>query len=193
MGRPSNREQKRREILKAFATVLADHGYAGATIAAVAREAGISPGLVHHHFDSKEDLLDSLLRELLVRFRARSVEFGRLNGETLPLAVYVDAALKLDSSSDTIAARCWVGLFSEAIRSPALFRKVRRMLDDEVTTIRRLSANELDDSQASSILAFVIGALVFGAFAPRKVGGFAAPALHQIVEAMTAANRRPRA
>src|SRR5262249_1322148 len=61
MGRPSNREQRRREILQAFAKVLADHGYAGATIAAVATEAGVAPGLVHHHFESKAELTGSLL------------------------------------------------------------------------------------------------------------------------------------
>src|SRR5262249_8644759 len=50
MGRPSNRAKRREEIVRAFAKVLANHGYAGATIAAVAAEAEIAPGLVHHHF-----------------------------------------------------------------------------------------------------------------------------------------------
>ena len=44
MGRPSNRAERRAQILAAFATVLADHGYAGATITAVANEAGLTPG-----------------------------------------------------------------------------------------------------------------------------------------------------
>src|SRR5262249_4846750 len=71
MGRPSNRDQRRSEILAAFERVLATHGYAGATIAAVAAEAGIAAGLVHHHFESKEELLAALLRQLTLRFRER--------------------------------------------------------------------------------------------------------------------------
>jgi Bacterial regulatory proteins, tetR family len=70
MGRPSNRLEKRREILDAFARVLADHGYAGATIASIALEAGIAPGLVHHHFDNKAELLSGLLQDLVSRFRS---------------------------------------------------------------------------------------------------------------------------
>lgn len=58
------------------------------------------------------------------------------------------------------------------------------MLDEEVAPIRRLSEDQLDDHQASAILAFVVGSLVFGAFAPRKVTGFAAPALQDIVSSM---------
>jgi hypothetical protein len=52
-----------------------------------------------------------------------------------------------------------------------------------------LSEVRVDDHAASAILAFVIGSLVLGAFAPRKVAGFAAPAL----EAFIAAQAEPRA
>jgi hypothetical protein len=34
-------------------------------------------------------------------------------------------------------------------------------------------------------MAFVLGSLVFGAFAPRKAAGFAAPALKSFIRAMT--------
>jgi hypothetical protein len=37
------------------------------------------------------------------------------------------------------------------------------------------------------VLAFVVGALVMGAFAPRKTAGFAAPSLHRLVAALGAA------
>lgn len=71
MGRPSNREARRSEIVAAFARVLADHGYAAATMSAVASEAGIPPGLIHHHFKDKDDLLSTLLETLISGFRDR--------------------------------------------------------------------------------------------------------------------------
>jgi TetR/AcrR family transcriptional repressor of bet genes len=181
MGRPSNREARRAEILDAFARVLADHGYAGATIAAVATEAEVAPGLIHYHFDDKEDLLASLLSDLVGRFRAHV----RDREESDSLLAYVDGALRLDERADITAARCWVGLFSEAIRNPTLFKRMRSLIDAEITTIQTRSGDRLDAHQAGAVLAFIIGALVLGAFAPKKTKGFAAPGMRQLIRAMS--------
>ena len=181
MPRPSKRAERREQIVAAFARVLANHGYAGATIAAVAAEAGVAPGLVHHHFDSKHELLHALLDDLVMRFRARVRAY---EGEHDRLLAYVDGALKLDDRADVSAARCWVGLFSEAIRDPDLFRQFRRLIDAEIQSIEERSGHRLTAQQAGSVLAFILGALVLGAFAPRKTAGFAAPGLRRLIGAM---------
>lgn len=181
MGRPSKRQQRRAQIVAAFARVLAEHGYAGATIAAVAAEAGLAPGLLHHYFDDKEEMLAALLDHLVARFRERVQAAER---EEDPLRAYGDGALRLDHTSDVIAARCWVGIFSEAVRSPALFARVRRLLDTEIAAIQRRSGDALDTAEATAILAYIIGSLVTGAFAPRKAAGFAAPGLARLIEAL---------
>jgi len=180
MGRPSNRLQKRAEILKAFTRVLADHGYAGATIAAIALEAGIAPGLVHHHFDDKAELLRGLVHDLVSKFRQR-VQHYEPNQD--PLLAYVDGALKLDERADLIAAKCWVGVLAEAVRNKALFLQMRTLLDSEISSIEHRSRGRLSTEQAGAVLAFIIGALVLGAFAPRKTKGFAAPGLRALVAA----------
>lgn len=46
-------------ILSAARDEFAQHGWAGATIRAVARGAGVDPALVYHYFGSKEALLDA--------------------------------------------------------------------------------------------------------------------------------------
>lgn len=183
MGRPSNRDQRRRELLAAFARVLAEHGYAGATIAAIAREAGVAPGLVHHHFESKEELLSGLLDRLMATFRLR-VRTYEAGGDAL--LAYVDGALRLDETSDVIAARCWVGVLAESVRSPQLFARVRRLIDAELAALRSRSRGALSEGDACAVLAFIIGALVLGAFAPRKTAGVAAPALRKLVAALRA-------
>jgi TetR/AcrR family transcriptional repressor of bet genes len=132
MGRPSNREERRSEIVAAFAQVLAESGFAGATIAQVAAKAGYAPGLLHHHFAVKDELLDALLSTLVAAFRARVR--GYESAESRLLA-YVDGALKLDAQADVTAARCWVGVFAEALRNPGLFARVRRLLDAEIGSI----------------------------------------------------------
>jgi TetR/AcrR family transcriptional regulator, transcriptional repressor of bet genes len=183
MGRPSNREERRREILGAFARVLANHGYAGATIAAVATEAGVAPGLVHHHFENKAELLSALLRNLVSRFRQR---VNRYEGGGDKLLAYVDGALKLDEHADLVAARCWVGVFAEAVRDPTLFAQMRRLIDTEIGVIQERSGGKVSAQEAGSVLSFVIGSLVVGAFAPRKTAGFAAPGLRRFVAALRA-------
>lgn len=183
MGRPSKREERRKEILEAFAQVLANHGYAGATIAAIAEEAGVAPGLIHHHFKGKDELLTCLLDQLVVDFRERT---RAEEGEGLP--AYADAALRLRGTAGIDGARCWVGLFAEAVRDPTLFRKMRRVLDTEVSLIQARSGGTLSAQQSSGVMAFIVGALVFGAFAPTKTRGFAAPCLHEILGAFALAN-----
>ena len=183
MGRPSVRERRRAELLAAFARVMAEHGYAGATIAAVAAEARVAPGLVHHHFADKADLLATLLGDLLARFRRRmhAIEAG-----ADPVAAYGAAAVRLDADADTVAARCWVGVLAEAVREPSLFAQVRRLVDSEIDVIRRRSSYRFSSQDAGAVLAFIIGALVLGAFAPRKTAGFAAPALEKLIAALAA-------
>lgn len=181
MGRRSNRGERRADLTAAFARVLAEHGYAGATIAAVGLEAGVAPGLVHHHFADKGDLLESLLEDLMTRFRRRT---RVLDGRGDPLDAYLTAAVGLDDTADAVAARCWVGLLAEAVRNPTLFAQVRRLVDTEIEAIRRRSGDRFSSRDAGAVLAFVIGALVLGAFAPRKTAGFAAPALRILVEAL---------
>lgn len=177
MGRPSNREARRAQILAAFAQVLAAHGYAGATIAAVAAEAGVAPGLVHHHFESKAELLSALLRSLVAAFRERVRQRGA------GVLAYVDAAVALDDRADVSAARCWVGVLAEAVRDPALFRQVRRVIDAEISALQRADAR-LSPHDAGALLAFILGSLVLGAFAPQKVAGFAAPGARRLLRGL---------
>jgi len=183
MARRSVRDERRAEIVEGFARVLAEHGYAGATIAAIAEKTGVAPGLVHHHFTDKSDLLESLLDTLLARFRSRIRLF---EDSDQSLNAYAEAAISLKKGVDIVAARCWVGVFAEAVRSPRLFARMRRLVDSEIETIRRRSSNRLDTADAGAVLAFIIGALIVGAFAPRKTAGFAAPALETLIDALIA-------
>ncbi len=169
---------RRAELARAFVRVLGIHGRGGATIASVAAEAGVAPGLVHHHFASKEELYEAAIDELVSSFRLRE----KSRGSTLE--AWADAALTLDDRSDVTAARAWVGLFAEALTNPHVFAKVRRMLDAEIAHVERRAADSLSTSDASAAVAFVVGSLVLGAFAPRKTAGFAAPALRRLLAAL---------
>lgn len=65
---------KRKQILDAAIRVFADHGYHGARVGDIARDAGVAHGLVYHYFASKDELLQTIFVEnwgaLIARFRA---------------------------------------------------------------------------------------------------------------------------
>jgi hypothetical protein len=52
--------------------------------------------------------------------------------------------------------------------------------------VERRSQGSLSTADASAVVAFVVGALVFGAFAPRKTAGFAAPSLRKMLRGLHA-------
>lgn len=62
-------ERKRQRILEAAGLCFARDGYAKATVEEIARQAGVSKGLVYVHFESKDELLDAVLEETLREWR----------------------------------------------------------------------------------------------------------------------------
>ena len=56
MARPSNTEERRQQIVEGLLRVMAERGYERASIAEIAKAAGLSPGLVHYHFTEKQEL-----------------------------------------------------------------------------------------------------------------------------------------
>lgn len=183
MPRPSNRHTRRTEILEALERVLARAGLGGATVEAIAHEADLTPGLLHHHFEDKEELFAELVRTLQARFR-EAADGRDLRGR-------LDAALALQGEPGMRAARAWVGLFAEALRNRTLLETMRRGLRSE---LRRVDAalieaglnREEAERGAAGLVAFVLGALVFGALLPRTRSGFAAPLAQRLVEALLA-------
>src|SRR5215210_642453 len=103
MARPSNRIERRREILDAFRMVMAERGYTGATIAEVARTAGMRQGLVHYHFESKLAILLALLDELAKGIEARVA--ARFSGRSPhdALKAFIDAHVATGDDADPSA------------------------------------------------------------------------------------------
>lgn len=180
MPRPSNRPQRRRELALAYERVLARHGVGGATLAKVAEEAEVAPGLIHHHFEDREDLLLEVIRQLARRFR-RSLPEATEPERTL--VAYVDAALSLRGPARPVTARAWVGVLAEAIRSRRVARLLRRALRAELDRLARLLVDAglsepAAERAAAGVLSGILGALVFGALFPTRARGFAAPWVH---------------
>lgn len=64
MARLKIRDHRRNELIDATIASIATHGLGDTTLSTIAAEAGVSPGLVNHYFDGKEELFEATLRHL---------------------------------------------------------------------------------------------------------------------------------
>jgi len=119
MGRPSNKTERRGQISDALMRVMAKTGYAGASVATVAREAGLTPGLVHYHFKSKLEILLHMLEGILQDHHGRLSAAIERAGDAprAQLMAYLDVHLATGASADPDAMASWVMLGAEAIRN----------------------------------------------------------------------------
>ncbi|MEI7599352.1 MAG: TetR family transcriptional regulator [Aestuariivirga sp.] len=68
--RKATRPVRRQQLIDSTIAVLARKGYAGLTVADVAKEAGLSAGIVIFHFNTKDELLAAVLGALAAEYRA---------------------------------------------------------------------------------------------------------------------------
>jgi AcrR family transcriptional regulator len=88
--RPREDLTARAKIRDAALQQFAEHGFEGATIRRIAEAAGVSPGLVQHHFGSKEGLrraCDDAVLEL-VRRKLRATQDGEITNPSFLAALY---------------------------------------------------------------------------------------------------------
>jgi len=69
-ARESQRQDKRARILEAAVRVFADRGFFSATVAEIARAAGVADGTIYLYFKGKDDLLLQLFEEKMAELTA---------------------------------------------------------------------------------------------------------------------------
>ena len=77
-------EERRRSLINATVDAIHERGYSDVTMAQIAKRAGVSGGLVHHYFGSKDQLLAATMRHLLTELN-REIRSG-LAAATTPRA-----------------------------------------------------------------------------------------------------------
>jgi TetR/AcrR family transcriptional repressor of bet genes len=87
-------EERRQQLIDATIRSVANHGLADTTIATVAREAGLSQGIINLHFRSKERLLTETLRYIADEYRNACSEAAAAAGDSP--AAGLQAMVELD-------------------------------------------------------------------------------------------------
>ena len=90
------RQASRTRILDAARELFAERGFAACRVADVGRRAGMSPGNVYWHFDSKEAILSAILAEGFASLEAMTAEVADEYGPARrKLDILVDRTLEL--------------------------------------------------------------------------------------------------
>jgi TetR/AcrR family transcriptional repressor of bet genes len=153
---------RRKQLVEAAIAAIHAHGFANATVARIAAQAGISAGMVHHYFKDKDELLFATMRHLLAELRSDAV--ARLSRTADPrqrIRAIIDACFG-DSQFDEQVFSAWLALYGNARHSPRLMNILslyhRRLRSSLLHDLRRL-APEPDALRLSDGIAAMIDGL----------------------------------
>lgn len=210
MPAPKTTDARRAQIVNALHSLLGSRGYDGASIAAIASEAGLAPGLVHYHFANKEEILlgvvDKLARQLDERMEALLAAAPAPLNTAAPapptsnsgaalarLDAWIDAHVALGDGADPASVAAWVAIGAEALRRPAVQEAyeaaVRADLDRGEALVAAIapqgSAPAAPRTVAVALLSAIEGAYRLAAAAPGAVpAGFAAPSVRRMARGL---------
>ncbi|MFK7984610.1 MAG: TetR/AcrR family transcriptional regulator [Sandaracinaceae bacterium] len=156
--------------------VMGERGYARASVASVAQHAGLTTGLLHYHFKSKEEILLAVIDRLgdvvQARFESRLAE-----AETAleQLRAFLDAHLEMGPDANPAAVACWVALGTEALARGPVFEAYGRFMQAHHRALTELAEQVLREAGrpperapliASALLAAIEGTLRLAVIAP---------------------------
>ncbi len=137
-ARAGRAPERRGQIVRAMLEVVAERGYDGASVAEVARRAGLAPGLVHYYFRDKLELACALvthLGEVATEREAERLALAPEGGRALAL---VDAYLARGPGAAPAVVACWVALGAEAVRRPEVRLVYGRVLGEVASRLGAL-------------------------------------------------------
>jgi AcrR family transcriptional regulator len=167
--------EKAQRIIDAMRESVAKRGAAGSTFEHVAREAGVSRGLLHYYFGTKERLLVEVVR------RDAEIRVARLD-EPLAKAMSVDDVIEVlvASLTDLIDNEpafflLLYELFSAGRRNPEIQHEVGQLFD----RTRSHVAEVLDQKDSEGVLKLRYDAEAIVAYLFAVADGFALQALSE--------------
>jgi len=104
--RPTIREENEQALLAAAERVFAEQGFAGATTAAIAREAGVPKANLHYYFATKEQLYRAVVERVLNAWLAAASSFDASDDPLEALAAYIGAKMDL-AREMPLSSRIW--------------------------------------------------------------------------------------
>ena len=135
--------QRRRSLIDATVDAIHERGYSDVTMAQIAKRAGVSGGLVHHYFGSKDQLLAATMRHLLT-------ELGRAIRDSL-----AKAETPRERMSAIIAGNFAVDQFQPAVIAAWLAFYVQSRTTESNSRLLRIYAARLASNLTYNLRCFL--------------------------------------
>lgn len=204
MGRKSNSEQRRQQVVHGLMNVMVNQGFSGASVADMARAVGLAPGLVHHHFKDKQEVLLDLVKHLgaLVWNRYLSLVESTDQSPRQRLHALLDAHLALGPGANPHAVAAWSIIGAEALHQKEvrlLYRQAMARLQRElkellVAALPPHRSRQRESEHLAALMVTVIeGAYRVAAAAPGVLPrGYAAPMARRALDALLDQHAAPQ-
>lgn len=143
--RAQNREMRRQQLISATIKSISRRGISGTTMAEVAKEAGLSVGIVNLHFDTKDNLLNQTLQHLADEYKElfESAPLKAGPGPADKLLAFMEHGLK-PKVCDRQKMAVWFAFWGEA-KSVPTYQKICARHDEIYTEILDSLCQEIID------------------------------------------------
>jgi AcrR family transcriptional regulator len=128
---------RRAELLAAARRVVEREGFANATVGAITREAGASLGLLNYHFESRDEVVADVFRQLA---RDDLAELRSIDGRAADGPGRLAAWIASNDPGDRESWRLWVDAWGESLHADAMRRTLQEFRHGWVGTLRRALA-----------------------------------------------------
>jgi len=189
-SRPAHRPSRRSEIVRAAIDEFAETGVATATVADVARRAGMTPAAVYYHFPTREDLVVEVVRHIGAQVqRSADVHPGDevLQGSALFDRVLDDYGRWVDEHPEE-ARILWVEAVGLSPVVEAARRETLTALVERTIELLGLAGFHLADTDAE-VTALALVTLVLSAMQLRFRTDGPVPTTRQLREAISHVGR----
>ena len=115
---------RRRQLIDATLEAINEVGMHDATIAQIARRAGVSTGIISHYFKDKNGLLEATMRDITSQLRHAVLRrLHALPGARAELRLRAIVAGNFDETQISHAAmKAWLAFWASSMHQPMLYR-----------------------------------------------------------------------
>ena len=161
---------RRRQLIDATIETIHEYGLADATVTRIAKKAGVSPGIVHHYFADKDELLFETMRDMLSDLRRQAVLcLNRAKTPRQRVFAILDASFSSEQFSPEVVT-AWLALYASSRNSASLTRILalyhHRLRSNLVDALKKLDPSGAHGFQAEAIAAVIDGLYLRAALNP---------------------------
>ncbi len=159
---------RRAQLIEATFECIYRHGFAGTTIARVAKQAGLSTGIISHYFGNKDGLLEATMRGLLRQLDIIARTHNKDSKDPKECIIAIIGSNFAEQQVTPEATTVWLAFWAQALHVPSLTRLQRANLNRLRSNLRYWLKQLLPAARArivaDGLAAMIDGLWLYGAF-----------------------------